>query len=471
MRVRRRGAALWFVLFAVYAATIGMDAFGSSEYAGGEPHYLLTAKSIVDDGSIDLTDEYRARAYGSFYPRPLDPQGLLSKGRLNEPHGVGFPLLIAPAFAIGGAHGVELFLATLAALAVLLAYRLALRVVPDPWALGATLAVGLSPPLLAYSTAVYPDLPAAAALCGAALLALRMADRPTRPRAYGCFLLLGLMPWLEPKFLLPAAVIGVFGFTALRRARRPVLAITAVEVVGFSVALYVGLSEGLFGGPTPYSAAAGHESGLGVLFPVGYLERAYRSVALLVDRDYGLLRWAPVFLLALLGGLVLWRERRSGLARAIPGLRGEESAALLCAAVVAVQFVVAVFLTPDAFGFWFPGRWLVIALPMAVPLVGLGLRHAPRVGTLLALLGVVASVWLLVDVRFGSGALVDALPSAPWGPLEQVWPRFTEGSVYPFVLAAVIAAAAVAFLLADSWRAGNRGGGSGGLARFRLSRW
>ena len=39
----------------------------------------------------------------------------------------------------------ELFLAALAALAIVLAYRLALRVVPDPWSIGAALAVGLNP--------------------------------------------------------------------------------------------------------------------------------------------------------------------------------------------------------------------------------------------------------------------------------------------------------------------------------------
>ncbi|MEA2467409.1 MAG: hypothetical protein QOJ57_1535, partial [Thermoleophilaceae bacterium] len=437
--MRRRGGALWLVLFAVYAATIGLNAFDSSEYAGDEPHYLLTAKSIVEDGNPDLTDEYRERAYGSFYPRTLDPQGLLTKGRLHEPHGVGFPLLIAPAFAIGGSHGVELFLAALAALAVLLAYRLALRVVPDPWALGATLAVGLSPPLLAYSTAVYPELPAAAALCGAALLALRLPERPTRAKAYGCFLLIGLLPWLEPKLLLPGVVVGWFGYKALRRARRPVLAVTAVEVVGFSVALYVGFSEGLYGGPTPYSADSSGVGGLDASFPLGYLERAYRSVALLIDRDYGLLRWAPVFALALLGAWVLWRERRSGLARAIPGLRGEESAALLCGAAVLVQVLVAVFLSPTMFGFWFPGLYLVTALPLAVPLVGLGLRHAPRVGALLGLIGVGASVWVYASARFGDGALVAGLPEAPFGPLDRVFPLFTKGSTYPFVLAGLIA--------------------------------
>src|SRR3954469_6610773 len=215
--MKRRSAALWLVLFAGYSGTIGMRASGDSQYAGAEPHYLLTAKSLVEDRDIDLTDDYRARGYRDFHPGTLQPQGLLTRGRLDEPHGVGFPIFIAPAFAIAGAKGVEVFLAAVAALAVVLAYRLALRVVPDPWALGATLAVGLSPPLLAYSTAVYPALPAAAALCGAALLALKLVELPTRPKAYGCFLLLGLLPWLDPFLLLPAAVIAWFGFRAMRR--------------------------------------------------------------------------------------------------------------------------------------------------------------------------------------------------------------------------------------------------------------
>src|SRR3954452_542480 len=219
--MRRRSAALWLVLFAVYAGTIGMRASGDSQYAGAEPHYLLAAKSLVEDGDIDLTDDYRARGYRDFHPGTLQPQGLLTRGRLDEPHGVGFPAVIAPAFAIAGPKGVEVFLAAVAALAVVFASRLALRVVPDPWALGATFAVGLSPPLLAYSTAVYPEIAAAAALGRAALLALDVAEKPSRPKAYACFGLIAILPWLEPLFLLPGAVVAWFAFRAIRRARRP----------------------------------------------------------------------------------------------------------------------------------------------------------------------------------------------------------------------------------------------------------
>src|SRR6266511_5370020 len=146
----RRTLALWLLLFGVYAATLGLDAFRGSDYGGDEPHYLLAAHSIVHDGDVDVLDEYDERAYADFYPHKLQPHGEETEGRLNEPHGVGFPLLIAPAYALGGAKAVELFLAAVGALAIALAYRLALRVVPDPWALGAALAVGLSPPLVAY---------------------------------------------------------------------------------------------------------------------------------------------------------------------------------------------------------------------------------------------------------------------------------------------------------------------------------
>ena len=131
----RRAALLWLLLFAAYAGTVGINAFGSSNYGGDEPHYLLTAESIVSDGDVDLTDEYRTRAYAEWYPDKLDPDGEPTAGRLHEPHGVGFPLLIAPAYAIGGPVLVELFLAALAALGFVAAWLLARRLVPEPWAI------------------------------------------------------------------------------------------------------------------------------------------------------------------------------------------------------------------------------------------------------------------------------------------------------------------------------------------------
>ena len=453
---KRRVAALWLLLFAVYASTLGMHAFGRSDYGGDEPHYLLTAKSLVEDRNPDLRDEYAARAYAEFYPYTLAPHGSLTNGRVNEPHGVGFPLLIAPAYAIAGAKGVEVFLAAIAALAIVLGYMLALRVVPDPWALGATLAIGLSPPLLAYSTAVYPELPAAAALCGATLLALRIADSPRRRVGWSAFGLIALLPWLGTKYLIPGLVIALYGYRGMRAARRPVLALTCVEIVGFSAALYVGISEGLYGGPTPYAAELPGQTATDAAFPLGYVDRAYRLVALFVDRGYGLLRWAPFLGLALYGVWVLWREYRSGLARAIPALEAEQRTGQLYAAVAGAQLFVAAFLAPTMFGFWFPGRHAVAALPIALPLAAVGLRRVPRLGAVLALIGVAASVWVYVAVRLGDSGWIVGLPRAPWGPLTSAFPRFAIGSVYPFVLAAVLGAALAALVAASELRRSRR---------------
>lgn len=436
----RRAAVLWVLVFAAYASTLGLDAFGASQYGGDEPHYLLTAKSIAEDGDVDLLDDYRARAYSAFFPYDLEPHGRLTDGRLDEPHGVGFPLLVVPAFAAGGAKGVEIFLAALGALAIVLGYALALRAVPDPWAFGAALAVGLSPPFLAFGTAVYPELVAGGALAGAALLALRIGERPTRTGTVSCFLLLGVLPWLGTKYLPGGVVVGAYAVHALRAGQRGLLAFGGVEVAALSVAFYVGVNNALYGGPTPYSADVAGQTATDAAFPGGYLERAYRLVALWIDREYGLLRWAPFLALAFAGGWLLWRSRRDRLSAALPSHRRAETAALLCAAVVLAQTGMAAFLAPTMFGFWFPGRHMLAGLVLAVPLAAWGLRHAPRLGTALATVGVAASGWVWIDVRHSGGGLVGPLPDAPLGPLVDVLPLYGE-SAWPYGLAGAIGAA------------------------------
>lgn len=449
----RRAAALWLLCFGLYAATLGLDAFGEADYAGDEPHYLLGAESLVADGDIDVADQYDERAYAGFYPYELDQHGQEREGQLYEPHGIGFPALIAPVYALAGPTGVELFLAALAALAVALAYRLALRVVPDPWALGAAAAAGVSAPFLSYGTAVYPELTAGAVLAGAALLALRLDESVSRRAAFGCFALLGLLPWLGTKFVPAAIVIGAYAARSLFRARRGTLAIGSVELALFSVAFFVAINEGLYGGPTPYAAEVPGETATDATFPLGYLERAYRLVALLIDRDYGLLRWAPVFALGLAGLWLVYRSRRERLARAVPQLRSMERAATMCVAAVGAQVLVAAFLAPTMFGFWFPPRHLLAGLPLAVPLLALGMRRLPRTAIALTLLSTAASAWLYLDVRLGDGGLVGPRPDAPFGPLTELLPLFGEGT-WPYVLAAGIAAGLLAFALLElrHWR-------------------
>jgi hypothetical protein len=125
-----RLAALGVLLLAVYAATLSIPAGGGEEYAGDELHYLLAARSWVEDGDLDLADQYAQEQWREFADRELQPSGTLVLDRLREPQGVGMPLAIAPAYALGGAGAVELAIAALTALAFVLAAALVRQIVP-----------------------------------------------------------------------------------------------------------------------------------------------------------------------------------------------------------------------------------------------------------------------------------------------------------------------------------------------------
>jgi hypothetical protein len=428
------------VLFAAYASTLGLDAFGRSDYGVDEAHQLLTIRSVADDRDVDVLNQHALRAWTSYYPYELKREGREYQGRLTEPHFLGLPLAGAAPWALGGPKAVELLVALLTALAGACAYLLARRAVPDPWALGAALAVGLSPPVLAYSTAVLPAALVAAALAAAALGAVRVTEQPSRPRMFAAFLPLAILPWLGFKFLPAAAVIAWWTVRRLRARRRGLLALFGIELIGFSIALQVGLNEALFGGPTPHAADVPGDSATGADGPLDYAGRAWRAAALFIDREVGLLRWAPVLLLAFAGAFVLYRASRERFGTAIPELQDEYALGRLCAAVIGAQLIVAVFLIPSISGGWFPGRELVPILPLAVPLAAFGLRQAPRLGALAAAITLGASVWLWVAVRGSGFGLAANRPDAPFGPLTNGLPSFSDKAArWLFAAAAAVA--------------------------------
>jgi hypothetical protein len=411
------------------------------DYSSDEAHYLLAARSLAKQRLLDVADDYRTHAYREFDAAVPKPEGRRRKGALYEPHAIGLPLLAAPFYALGKAKAVELMIAALLALAVALSYLLARRVVPDPWCAGAALAIGLSPPALTHGTAVLPEPVAAAALAGAALLAARLRDGPSRAATIGCFLLLGSLPWLGLKFVPAGLVIGIDAVRSLRRARRGLLALAGVEIAAFGTALLVGLSQALFGGATPHAADTAGTSATGASSLADYAGRCWRLVALFLDRDYGLLPWAPVAALAFAGAWLVYRAGRQQFARAISGLSEEHGVAQLCAVAALATVVTATFFV-RSIADGFPGRELVPVLPLAVPLVALGLRAAPRVGAVLALLSVAGSVVVWIAARSGAMVLGER-PDAYWGPLTKLFPSFA-GETWRWVLtAAVLAAVAI----------------------------
>jgi hypothetical protein len=443
-----RLAAVWLVLFAAYAATLGTHATARSDYGGDEPHHLLAAESIVSDGDIDLRDEYATRAYRSWHPAPLAPTARpLPSGVLHEPQGLGFGALIAPAYALGGPRAVELWLAAIAALGFALAALLARRIVPEPWASAGAALAGLSPPAVGLAASIAPELVGGTLLAGAALCALAVREQPRlRPAAAGAAML-ALLPWLSPMLIVPAVPIAVPLVQWARHGRGRAGALVPLEIMLGTLVFYASLNDALFGGLTPDATATGDGPSL--------VDRLPRLVGMWLDRDGGMLRWAPVLALAFWAAWLLWRSRREGLSRVLPEQRGAEAAAGLAIAVCVAQMLAVVLAVRGIDGPGFPGTTFAAALPAAGALCGWGLRRARRVGALLGVLTVAGSAWVVIALRSGASGSWDTPPDAPWGPLVGVFPRWDTGSAWEVVVTAAVGVAVLALLLHE-WRGGRR---------------
>jgi hypothetical protein len=366
----RRGLALFAILFGAYAATLGLHADDEPRYTAAEAHRLLVADSIVHDRDINVANQYRERAWADFYDGDLRAAGRVIHGRRLEPAGIGTPLLIAPAYAIGGATAVELWCAALLALAFVFAAALARRIVPDPWPTRAALLCGLSPPALAASTTIAPEAGAALLVTAGALLALRVREQPHLSWAAACAVLLAPLPWLSVRAIPAGLVVALSLFRWLRRRRRGLAGLVSLEVVLVSAVVYLSINERLFGGLTP-AAARDH----GPLLPPPEIA----DVA-------GALLQAPLVALAAVGVWLLWRSHRERLAVIAADQVDVETAATLCACLAAVALA------------WPREATLVVALPASAGLVAWGMRRAPRTGALLALATLAQSAWLLARI-------------------------------------------------------------------------
>jgi hypothetical protein len=411
----RRAITLWLLLFAVYAAGAGLHASPGEDLSEPEAHYLLLTRSIVDDGNLDLSDEYGAAAWRPFYGRDLLPlTGPRERGQL-EPIAAGFPLLCAPAYALGGRIAVELWLAALSALGYVAAAAIARRLVPEPWATRGVLAVGLSPPAVVAATTASPDAVGASALAGAAALALAARERPLARLTAWAGTLLATLPWLAVKLLAPGAVVAAALFRWPRRRQRGLAGLVGLEVALFSLVLFVSINDRLYGGLTPYAVLPEDVSPTGAQSLADHLERWPRLLWLWLGPPQGLLLWAPACALAFVALWLLARSRREHLARILGEQVDVEVTAAFLTTICAAAILVATFLAPTIAGPWFAAHELVIVLPIIAALSAWGLRRFPRAGTALCALTLVATLWVLVAARIdGDTGVAPPRGALPW---------------------------------------------------------
>ncbi|HET6318031.1 MAG TPA: hypothetical protein VFG86_16375 [Chloroflexota bacterium] len=436
---RRQLATLvlvWVFSYAVYGLYFqGQWVFGERpifSITGDEPHYLTIATSLVSDGDLEVLDEYRDKEYFPYYPfhlgdarDPEDMHALYGRGgALYSKHGVGLPLLLAPTIRLGGYGWATLLMLGIAALLSTTIFLLARETTESLWAaLLAWVAIAFSPPLLLYAPLFYPEMPGALLALWGVRGALAYRRRGSWRGLLATGVAFGALPWLHLRYVPISVLLGFAGLAMLLRRRELATwlsaALLAPPVVG-GAALWL-LNWRLFGGIPPvdeYGAVA-----LG-RFVDG-------APGLLFDRQFGLLPYAPAFLVVPLG---------LGSLRRVLGWSG--SLALLGPIAAYAAFVACVSYWYGAFSP--PARMLVPVLPLCVVPVALALERRPWLRMVLVglLVATAAIAHLLMDVprlRYNlpdgtSGALEDL--SRAWGTDITSWlPTFVKPSPASYVWA------------------------------------
>ncbi len=448
--MRRSWVGAFFVVLVVGQLAVGGRASETATVTGDEPFYLLTAQSLASDGDLDLNDEYANGEEHRFWDgsiplwKQMEPT---PDGRLLAPHDPGLPVLVLPAYRLGGLAGVQRFLVLVWAAAMALAAALARRAGAPEWAavLGAV-AVGVGAPGVVYASQVYPEGPAA--LCVGLALLVASGGRP-RPLLLATSLV--VLAWLGVKYVPIGVVLGAAWVWRFRHDRRALaLALLPVATAG---AHYLWWHLHTFGGLTPYStnvvwAGEGTATILDRHLTLG--GRAYRLYGLFVDARFGLLRWLPAAVLALWG-----LRRRTALHGAVLG-----------AAVLLGTFVWITIM-----GWWFPGRPLIVAFPALAVLVALGAARLPRTAVLLSAWSVAIAATVVWQAR--SGGIYLAVNPFDLGlplPPREAFPDFRHFTAKELLLSGSWAAAIGGAVWCTRGKAEGEGPGRRGRAGLATGR-
>jgi hypothetical protein len=297
------------------AGTVALSVFAASAWwlspvlpDGDSPHYLIITQSLIKDGDLRIENNHQAGddlEYSLFAAEPhFQRRGV--DGAIYSIHSPGVPVLIAPAFLVGGYWGAVGFLAMVAAIGTALVWYLSWRMtgsVAAAWFGWACCALTI--PFVFQATQVFPDGLAATLLLVGMLPILRRHFKADDSDAV--FLLAGtslaILPWLQTRLAIASAMVALCMAFHLRARRQLAffLAVPLVSAAGWFAYFYT-----LYGTPSPSAPYGAY--GENTQTALGNLVRGFPG--LLFDEQFGVIPNAPVFGFVLVGALVTARRQR-----------------------------------------------------------------------------------------------------------------------------------------------------------------
>ncbi|MEO8678652.1 MAG: hypothetical protein ABI665_06385 [Vicinamibacterales bacterium] len=468
--IRRLTLAIWIITAGLSLAVAERLTQTAVFPSGDEPHYLVIAQSLWRDGDLRIENNHKRGDYREYFDADLDPD-YLTRGKdaaIYSVHPIGLPVILAPVYAAAGYRGVVWLLVGFAATAAAIAWRWTLGALNAPgaatfgWA-----AVAASAPFLFNAFTVYPEIAGAlAVMIGFVLATSPGANRAGLARWVSIGFACAVLPWLSTKYApMSAALLAVAAWRARDSAplwRNPkVIALAAPYA--FSLAAWSAFFYAIWGSPFP-------QAPYGSMTQTSPLNLGLGVPGLLFDQEYGLLAYAPVYVLAATGLAAMWRSRGELRRQAIE---------------IALVFG-ALFLTVAAHRLWWggtsaPARPLASGLLLLMLPIAVAFREAPagsarRAGQhLLLWVGIGISTTLALaqgglivsNFRDGTSALLEW-----WSPRWEAWtlvPSFVTQTTATALLSTAVwlAVAAAAGAILARWRAATPGAAAlGAISTF-----
>lgn len=353
-----------FVIFTVFFAGMTIQENRRRMIVGDEPHYVIIMESLRQFGTADLTQVIKEKAL------PEDMQvvqphksGESAEGKVYSIHHVGLPVLMMVPKMIGGYMGVMFFFNVVAALVVVNVFLLCWQILRRKLlSLATAVLIGLSCPVVFYFRFIYPEMAAALLLLYSyrQLQARETRFLPVLAAGVAC----AMLPWLHVKFVLFSATLALLAVIALWKSKARLLVFLAPLVPSALVMMWFFLKA--FGSWLP-NAPYGESSPIFSHFLLRGLP------GLFIDRNHGVLAYAPFFAFMALGLVAAVRSRQKDF--------------IAIALLAFPSYVVFA-----SHWMWWggpcpPGRFLIPVLVMLAPVTALGIATAkhPFVKSLLVL--------------------------------------------------------------------------------------
>jgi hypothetical protein len=302
---------VWLLSFLVFALAASVLYARGIYLSGDEPHYLMIAQSLVEDGDFDLQNNLQNKTYMTYLPVELPLHGSVRDGKFRSFHLPGVSFLLVPFFylfnLLGGLIPANLYFRLCAALInaffALGLFKIMKNIWPEKDISAPFLFFLATFPLIFQAIHLYPELPASTLLLFAYL-----SCRNQRKNFFLAGLFLAGIPWFHFKYVIPMLILALVVMAEIlnrsdnikEKLRNLAHFLLPQAISTLLLALYSKILYGSFN-PTVISPEKN-------FFSIPLAAKMETLLSFFLDQRDGLLVYAPVFLILL---LVFKKETRS----------------------------------------------------------------------------------------------------------------------------------------------------------------